>query len=76
MSIVLVTFDGTFHSSVDATLVVVYPPKAIADEVVPPPAKLLLAVFKSFTSAHVVPFQSSVLPVLLGVAPPKAKASV
>ena len=63
------------HSSVEATAVVVYPPKAIEDVIVPPPPCPYLAVLKSATSVQLAPFQSSVIAFGAGC-PPKTKAAV
>ena len=52
------------------------PPNAKAAVCVPAPAKYLLAVFKSFTSVQLVPFQVSVSAETFGPYPPKAKAAV
>jgi hypothetical protein len=52
------------------------PPKAKAAVFVPAPASLCLAVFKSFNSVQLVPFQDSVFPTLTVVSPPNAKAAV
>ena len=64
-----------FHSSVNATIVVVFPPKTIVALFVPAPAKDLLAEFMSLSSVQLVPFQLSVLPVV-GDSPPEDKAAV
>ena len=72
------------HDSVDATVPTgppPYPPKPKAFELLfPAPPKSALEVFKLFTVNQLVPFQTSVAPVLVGAggfgSPPKHKASV
>ena len=58
------------------TLTVVFPPKANAAVFVPASPIPYLAVFKSFTSVQLVPFQDSVFPTAVVVNPPKASAAV
>jgi hypothetical protein len=58
----------TFHSSVAAESAPVSPPKAKAELLdAPAPPKAVLAVFKSPVSVQLVPFQDSVIPVVVGV---------
>ena len=74
--IVTVCTAGTDHSSVDATTSVANPPEAKAAVLVPAGPIRNLAVFKSFTSVQLVPFQDSVTAVGDGLFPPKANAAV
>ena len=62
------------HSSAAAVTGGVPPAPTVLD-VVPNPPDPYLAVFKSFCSAQLVPFQSSVFPTAVEVYPPKAKAA-
>ena len=52
------------------------PPKAKAAGWSPAPPKVLLAVFKLFTSVQLVPFHDSVFAVFQGASPPKVKLDV
>ena len=65
-----------FQLSVTASCVVVCPPKANADVLVPAPLKTFLAVFKSPTSVQLVPFHDSFNAETGGVLPPTAIAAV
>ena len=57
----LITTSGAVHSSVDATLGGVLPPKTNAEELpTPEPPTSNLAVAVLLTSVQVVPFQNSV----------------
>jgi len=52
------------------------PPKPKAEDVVPDPANLSLAKFKSLTSVQLVPFQDSVKATCGSAKPPKLNATV
>ena len=68
---------GPDHSSVAVTFPgPLSPPKANPTVLVPAPPKPDLAIFKSFTSVQLVPFQVSVFATLVGTLPPNAKAAV
>jgi hypothetical protein len=74
--IFLVDRKAPVNSSVAAVTDTILPPNPKAEVLLPAPAKVFLAIFKSFNSVQEVPFQDSVSPTAAVVIPPNPKAVV